>query len=200
MTHTIIIPTYKPKKEILPMLEQLEEINEDKIPIIATCMRASASTNRNYGLIGVETDIVIMIDDDITGFYPGWDRDLVQPFKDYNDIAMMSARLLKPDGSLGVMNNTKVDIISPLAEVKERILPSACVAFLNDGLMFDENFLGSGWEDTDFCLQLQKAYPSKKFYINNGVKVIHLNEMKGSAWSENKKYCLDKWKLKDGDV
>ena len=59
-------------------------MGQEEFNYIPTGFNASASVNRNYGLMkAFETinEYIIMIDDDIGGFYTGWQHDLVEPLK-----------------------------------------------------------------------------------------------------------------------
>jgi len=195
----IIIPTNKSKKDLRLFLKNLKlSVDVTKFNIIATCFNVSAATNRNYGLVksGLN-NIVIMCDDDILNFYPGWAESLVKPLENKN-VIMVSARLVNKDNTPAVMMNIKPDFSKKVIEVKERMLPSACIAFRNDGTKFDEAYEGAGFEDTDFCMQLNEKYPNGKFVIKNTVKLLHLNEMKNQLngqLQKNKQYFEKKWVL-----
>lgn len=189
----IIIPTCKP--EVNAQIEEIKRFNPE-INIIATCQQMSASRNRNRGLQDSESDLVIMMDDDMTGFYEGWIDDLLMLWTD--DMVMMSARLLEPDRSLAYMLSENNDLSKPIITIEKGELPTACIMFKNDGTRFDNQFIGSGFEDNDFCLQLQEKYPEKRFVINNKCQLIHNNEKKnqgGKYWNHNKLYFNNKWGL-----
>lgn len=177
----IIIPTNKYPIQIKRYIHKVEaSVNLFNYRVMPTCFQASAAVNRNFGLIKAKSEIVIMIDDDLSGFSHGWADKLVAPFKD-PDVIMVSARLMKTKTQVGPMMSIHPDLSKPIVEVPDQILPSACIAFRNDGTRFDElNYEGAGYEDTDFCYQLNMKYPNGKFLINNDVKLIHKNEMKGS--------------------
>lgn len=171
--------------------------------IIVTSQNSSASVNRNYGLNNSESEILVMMDDDITGFYDGWLSDLVEPmFKD-NTIIIASARMLKEDGSYGPMMGGNVmpkdkgvfDVV-PSGYMNYRRVCTACIAIRKNRIRFDENFIGSGYEDTDYMNSISASYPDKRIVVNNNCKLIHLNEMKnqgGKYWKHNKKYYLSKY-------
>ena len=100
---------------------------------------------------------------------------------------------MNKNGSIGLMMDPG-DISRPICEVSK--VPTACVAFRNDGLRFDEHFIGSGFEDDDFCKQHKAKNPFAKFVIANNVKLIHENEMKnqsGKFWEHNKIVFEKKW-------
>jgi len=104
--------------------------------------------------------------------------------------------LLTRYGKPGCMVGENYDMNKEFAEVEQRQLPTTLIAFRNNHIRFDEMFIGSGFEDNDFCRQFGREYPNGKFVICNRVKVIHLNEMKnqkGRYWEVNKNYFLKKW-------
>jgi len=211
MRINIAVPTIKTEKEILPLLEQIRASllsDERDIKIIHTCTQASAARNRNIALSKIrDHELVIMLDDDITTFPVGWERSMVEPFltdievplycPEFKSVAMVSARLLKMDGRVAHMMGENYNLEKEIVEVDNRRLPTACIAFIkHPKLEFDEQFVGSGFEDDDFCKQIQKLCPNGKFVINNNVKLIHTNEMKnqkGPFWEYNKRHYLRKW-------
>jgi hypothetical protein len=141
-------------------------------------------------------DAVVMLDDDISGLTPGWDAALIRALEEVPGAVMVSARLMNADGTVGTMMSIKPDL-SPQRQVVEKgYLPSACIAFRRyRAAWFDENFIGSGWEDTDFCDTLHTINPSGVFAICNDIRVVHRNEMKnGSAvnFELNKRYYMKK--------
>lgn len=147
----------------------------------------SAPTNRNMCLIHAEQynpEYIIMLDDDIKGFYPGWVEDLLEPFDKFPNCQLVSASLITSEGFPATMMDIKRDMSMDFQIVKEKCLPSACIAFRgNLNLLFDQRYTinnkGAGFEDTDFCLQIQQKFPSAEFVISNKCKLIHENECKG---------------------
>jgi glycosyltransferase involved in cell wall biosynthesis len=206
MKPDILIPTCKDDYELAGQIGEIimaePEIDGDRI--IYSCYDKSAAFNRNYCLNLARSGIVVMIDDDISGFLPGWSEKLIEPLLKCRDIIYVSARLMNNEGLaqhlvgyfgtpqrvMGFSDN----LISPIVPVNTA--PSAAVAFRNDGTRFDEAYVGSGWEDTDFVRQLKVKYPGGKVVINNEVKLIHANEMKnqlGENYKINKEYFIKKW-------
>lgn len=193
----IIIPTCKEKRQLKNLLKELNSsIDNSRFRVITTCFKSSAATNRNYGLIQADSNMIIMIDDDISGFFQGWSGRLIEPL--YNSsVVMVSARLIDKNGNPGVMMNIRPDLSRSIVEVKEKMLPSACIAFRKDDLRFDESYAGAGFEDTDFCMQLNQKYPNGKYLIHNEVKLIHFNEMKNQRNGQlqiNEQYFHQKWR------
>ena len=191
MNPDIIIPTCKTSAEISAIVCDIQGYSQG-CNVIWTCLENSAAKNRNAGLCRATSDIIIMVDDDIMGFYPGWWEELVKPLEN-SDIVMVSARLTKADGKNAPMmfeGNT----VGKLCDIPR--CPTAAIAFRNDGTRFNEGFIGSGYEDDDFCAQLAEKYPVKRFVINNGVRLIHDNEMKnqhGKYYELNKRLFDSLW-------
>ncbi len=191
----IIIPTLKKFEEIEPMIMELKQTVKSKCKIIPTCMPGSAAVNRNFGLNKMKSHFILMVDDDVTGFYEGWDLDLFELLL-REHVIMVSARLMNPDGTPGIMVGADYNLESEVIEVSSKRVPTTCIMFFNDGTRFDENYIGSGFEDDDFMNQLGIKYPEGKFLISNKCKLVHLNEKKnqgGDNWIKNKKYYLNKW-------
>jgi len=215
----IIIPTNKPKNRLKKFFRELtESLDLSKFRIISTHLDTSAAVNRNWGLHQATSDVVIMIDDDISGFYPGWAEELIQPLLHQNTIVMISARLMRSKTKLGVMMNIIPDMTrhyqhktliygqqnqTYVDEYERRLipikaLPSACIAFRKTEIRFDCAYRGAGFEDTDFCMQLNEKFTKAIYMINNNVKLIHKNEMKNQLNGQllhNQQYYLRKWGL-----
>lgn len=194
MKPDIIIPTNKDRADIAASIAAIEA-TAPGCRIVYTGFRASASTNRNFGL-NHAGPLVIMVDDDIQGFFLGWAAKLCAPLAD-KAVVMVSARLMKPDGTPGAMMDIRPDFSAEIVEATGRLLPSACVAFRNEGrLRFDEAFRGAGYEDTDYCRQLGARHRRGRFLVHNGVKLTHVNEQKGQDSENmqfNRAYYLSKW-------
>jgi glycosyltransferase involved in cell wall biosynthesis len=198
MIADIIIPTLRRESDPI-LIKQVDDITKTRIlggEIIATCQPVSSPINRNRGLKQSTSDIIIMLDDDITGFYEGWDNDLVSPINEDPNIVMVSARLMNKSGGFAFTMTKSYDTNNKYDVAINKELPSAAIAFRKSELRFDENFIGSSFEDNDFCRQMQKKYPQGIFLTNNLCRLVHLNEMKnqqGDFWKKNKKYFLSKY-------
>lgn len=182
----IILVSNKSEFELAPLRADLDGYCWEH-DIIMTCRDASAAINRNYGLDRATSSVVIMIDDDTSGFYWGWIDDLVYPFKD-RSIMMVSARLMTPEGCCAGMMFGSNNLEQPVEDVEA--IPTACCAMRNMGFRFDERFIGSGFEDTEASLRLRQIYPDHRIVINNKCKIIHKNVMQnqhGAFYEHNRK-------------
>lgn len=187
----VTIPTLKDKYEISPLLVTIEGFSYPN-PVFASCKKQSAAKNRNdcirMALASPGVAQVVMVDDDIRGFYPGWIKALVAPLEDKNVIAV-SARLMNKEGGYGLMMGME-DKNQPEGFVEVGIMPSACIAFnLSEAMLFEERFIHSGYEDLYWCWCQKQTHPEMEFIVNNNCKLIHLNERKeqdAEAMAKNK--------------
>ena len=195
----IIIPSLRTHDELRPMMAEIDRTASLPHRVIATGIKASASVNRNFGLKCASSKILIMLDDDVSGFYPGWDRDLVRPMLHDPSLAISSARLMTLDGKAGANCAENFDLETEYIYVEPTdwaVIPSAAIAFRNQGIHFDDGMRGSGWEDTRFCWEYIFMNFQSRFIINNRCKLIHANEAKnqgGDNWEFNRRR-YQKWK------
>lgn len=194
---SIIIPTCKTEKEIQGLLDELYARSTGPRQILPICSTGSAAVNRNAGLNAVNYEVVIMVDDDIRDLPYGWNQMLADTLFKYRG-AMVSARLMQPNGRVGHLMGGAPPILGQRTVAVEGKLATACVAFRRSELRFDEAFVGSGFEDDDFCFQIRRKDPEAVFLVDNRVMVTHVNEMKnqtGDNFDLNKAYLKKKWRL-----
>jgi hypothetical protein len=194
----IIIPTCKRMREVQPVMKEIELFTPEPHRLIVTCQRVSAAKNRNYGLTVAESNTLVMLDDDMTGFFEGWLTKILEPIARDSNVCMVSARLMNQDGTIGPTSADNFDIETKWVYVQRKVMPSAAIAFIDLGLRFDEKYIGSGYEDTDMCFQYHRENPKYEFVINNECKLIHLHESKnqgeaGEPTNPNRQYFLQKW-------
>ena len=176
----IIIPTCLTVEAVTPLAEEVRDSAGVDVRIYATCEDACASKNRNIGLEWAASEFRIMMDDDITGLPQGWVSELIQPLKDHPECVMVSPQLITPDRKYAVMMGCPDPrpIGTGLRIVVGPHLLTACIAIRKDSLRFDERFIGSGWEDNDYCDRQNKRYPGCTRIIQSDIQVVHRNEMK----------------------
>lgn len=207
MNVDILIPTLSSLADLSAQIESIQRTRATTGAVIASCRPGSASENRNRCLAEATSEIVIMLDDDIEGFFPRWDVALIAPLLLREDVAMVAARLMSPkDPSQPAFMCTGehghgYDLTASTVGIPiglRTALPTACVAFRRAGATFDEGFIGSGFEDNDFCLALQRRMPGGVFLVNNECRLIHRNEAKnqrGAFWAHNQAHYERKWGL-----
>lgn len=199
----IILVSNKTEDQLKKNIIQIKENTPEDYNLILTGTPFSASKNRNIGLAKVKSGIFIMLDDDIFGFYKGWLPELVRPLLNSEKVIIGSARLIKEDGSLSFMMGGKIEKRhEPIQEV-ERVkfnnyyrVTTACLAIRRNPILFDENFIGSGFEDTDYMNRINESYPNHKMVINNSCRLIHMNNKTNQGdffFSKNKEYYMSKY-------
>jgi len=187
----IIIPTCKEYPEVEPQIKAIQAVTQS-VRVIATCQPVSAAINRNIGLDWSGSESIIMMDDDITGFYHGWLSDLLMPLILKEDIFIVSARLIQPDGKL-TMGAAEGNNEKDFFQAENDRVSTGCVAIRKNPVRFHEGFTGSGYEDTAYCNAIKSKYGPGKIWVNNLCRLTHLNEMKnqgGEYWKHNKELYL----------
>jgi len=178
---------------------EIEESISDEHNLIFTGLDASASVNRNKGLSEVKSEIYIMMDDDMQGFYEGWVEDLIKPMLHNQMILITSARLLNTNGTMGhMMGDNKVFEkgtydASPSTYRGYTRIPTACLALRKNSLRYNEEFIGSGYEDTDYMNRINMHFKHTRIMINNDCKLIHNNIQQnqgGKYFAHNKALYL----------
>jgi glycosyltransferase involved in cell wall biosynthesis len=205
---TIGIPTLKTEKEIAAQIREIKANPPScEYEVIASCIKQSAAKNRNWIIDNAKGDIILMVDDDIKSFYPGWCDILVDALFFNDSFSVVSARPLKEDGSLaptlGDNSNTqKTGEFQKCIHTDKTGLNVCCssaIAFWKKQCVrFDENYKAAVWEDFDWCLEMKKVYPNKYIVFANECNPVHLNAMQGRTGDDvrwNYEYCKKKWSL-----
>jgi glycosyltransferase involved in cell wall biosynthesis len=204
MLISITIPTLKTKEQLKSLIQEITNNTHDvEYELIYSCIQQSAAKNRNWCIDNSKGDIIIQMDDDMTGFYEGWCSSLIKPLIDTPEkYSIVASRLLDKNKNIGPMlgdGNNKLNINEPYVKAihtKEtglNLVCSACIAFKRCNVRFCEDFLGATYEDSYFAFEMNKAFPDKIVIINNLCKLIHLGESKGrqvggvNAWAHNRK-------------
>jgi hypothetical protein len=133
-------------------------------------------------------------------FPAGWAKRLVEVIASRPNAVMVSPQLKSPNGGPGPMMGDCQVRKEGITAARQKKLPTACVVIRKNELRFDVNFLGSGWEDDDYCLQLRQKYPQAEFLVCHDVWIVHRNEMKnqgGENWKKNKAFLEMKWFRKE---
>lgn len=191
----IIIPTCNPWGDVAKQAGEAIATAGIRPNLIATCQEGSAAQNRNRGLEQARSPIRIMVDDDIARFSMDWAGRLVDVLETRPECEMVSAFLVNPDDTPAVMMGYTRPRGGGIHEADGPHLISACCAIRNNVLRFDEGYIGSGWEETDYCMQLRRMAPACTLLIDEDVRVVHLNEQKNQAehFEQNKKLYVSKW-------
>lgn len=163
----IIVPIFKRTIHTEKCLERLKAFTQDYNLIIVE-KEQSASKNINEGLSRVKSKWFVILDDDIW-VTPEW-LDILKQFR-RDDIGQIQPRVLFPfdkiwsaEIELNPLRNVgKFNINTEDYEyVKEAPLLTGCCGLYNSnilkkGIMQDENYEKSQYNDLDFSLQIKNA-------------------------------------------
>jgi glycosyltransferase involved in cell wall biosynthesis len=195
----VIIPTILPPERVRAQVAQIHATAGVPVNVIATCQQASAAINRNYGLARARSDIIFMLDDDITGLPEDWAVRMIEAMASNPRCVMCSPRLLNLDGTMGIMAGFPTKYYEGCEVLGSRELLTAFIAIRNTSIRFDVNYIGSGFEDNDYCRQLVVRFPDAEFICIHDLLAVHRNEKKnqhGEYWQKNKRYFQRKWARK----
>lgn len=206
----ILIPSMRQPHQLRDMITEIHENTKTRHCVYVSGWDACAAKNRNVCLDyldsrGVAEPTAIMLDDDIRGFSPGWERLLMRAM-DGPDVLAVSARLMTPEGLIAQTCSRCYELEPENIELTrgaDCVMPTAAILFRHDpAIRFDENFKGSGFEDGDWFFQMLEKYPAARFIQNNACRLIHMNEMKGQAcnWDFNLRYFLKKWHRRQAEA
>lgn len=191
--NTLLIATVRTNEELRPLVEEIRMTVASDLKLVISSSRESVAINVNRGLNNAEGDFILKVDDDITGFQRGWDLKLIEPMQRDPMIGAVAARLLNKDGSVQLTCSRDVNMHPEWLVTDRPIVPFCCVAFRNDGTRMDERYVGSGYDDGDYCNQLRVKIPNVKFAIHNEVRVIHKHEQKNAQLNRNALVFREKW-------
>ena len=196
----VIIPTRSGPDRLARLVEQIAATAGHPHRIVYTGLSTgSEAAIRNLGLSFAGADVVAMVDDDVAFDSVGWLRVLAEALA-RPEVVMVSAQLFNPGGGYAYMTGLSDCGLEgrPDGEtvVPTKRLLTACCAFRPCGLRFDERYVGSGFEDVDFCNQLAQARPDGAFLVCHAARAVHRNEAKeqrGLNWKHNEALYKTKW-------
>lgn len=167
---SIIIPVYKPDKELLKKVINSIK-NQDyrgKIKILKI-QKGGFGTAFNYGLKKAKTEIVISLHQDCVPSSNDWLKKLVEPLKDKEVVASVSKVELpfefwnKFDVVGKILSEKEQNVLTPLLD--EKGCANKRSVLLKVGL-FDTKHFATAGEDFDMYLKLSRigkiAYPDAK--------------------------------------
>jgi GT2 family glycosyltransferase len=155
--------------------------------VVARAPRCVAA-NRNAGRDRARHDLVAFVDDDVLT-PPCWTSRLLATLAARPDAGAVSARLV----SLWGQAQTRPDVAP--GEVAAALIPGTCFVYSRRRVTdqrFDEDYLGSQWEDTDWMMRVRAR--GLATLVNGDVSVLHANELKRNEWWEaNRRRFVARW-------
>ncbi|MFT7462402.1 MAG: hypothetical protein ACI9EF_000742 [Pseudohongiellaceae bacterium] len=186
---SVIIPAYDDTAKLRRALWSIRQTADMPYELIVSRAKQCVAKNRNAGLDLATQDLVIFLDDDVL-LPPGWMSRLVAVLGARSDYGAICAHLTFADGS----PQTRRPELLP-GELWEITIPGTCFVYSRarvHDIRFDENYLGSQWEDTDWMWQVLRQ--GLKVGMSGDVWALHDHADSENKWLvPNAEYFRGKW-------
>lgn len=185
----VILPVYEDSDLLRRTLWSIRETADLPYTLIVSCAAQSVAKNRNAGLARARHDVTFFVDDDVL-LPPHWMSRLVATLARREDLGAVGPHLTFPNGA----PQTRRPDLGP-GELWEVTIPGTVFAYSRSRVgdpRFDEAYLGSQWEDTDWMWELAKRGFGTA--LTGDVHVKHEHAEKQNRWlEENMRHFHDKW-------
>ncbi|GEM_PF-3334419 len=186
---SVIIPAYDDTAKLRRALWSIRQTADMPYELIVSRAKQCVAKNRNAGLNLATQDLVIFLDDDVL-LPPGWMSRLVAALGARKGYGAICAHLTFADGS---PQTRRPDLLP--GELWEITIPGTCFVYSRarvHDIRFDENYLGSQWEDTDWMWQVKRQ--GLKVGMTGDVWVLHDHADSENKWLvPNAEYFRGKW-------
>ena len=184
----ICIPCWENSKKLNETIGNIIDSDvKAELPIrfIISVEKQSVVKNRLDCLARSKSEFVLWLDDDIKFKHKGWDTYLFDKIQSDPKLGVIGINVVHWQAETNVPTRSQGETNGVCGAVMmTRKIP---------GVEFDVNYVGSQWEDTDYCLSTCNA--GYKVLQDNSIWVLHYNEEKNRDYSHNKAYFNKKWKL-----
>jgi len=157
--------------------------------LIVQTRKWPVARNRLAALKWFHGDVVIFMDDDVL-LPPFFASKMIASLSGLKDAGVVSAVMTNPDGS------RQNDMFCEPHQTIQGIPPGTCFCYSKKRVRarFDDKYLASQWEDTDFMVQVLKQ--GLQTYATGSVHIIHDNNWTGhtnDTWETNRQRFARKW-------
>lgn len=207
----IIIASYEQDDssiwDLVLCLETVNRFTDLPFRILLERSKDSAAANRNRGLGRSTSPYICFLDDD-AWVTPNWCSTLVETLETFPEAGMVAPKIkletgrifcagvgfTPPDTFFPIGWNSRDDGDHPVLS-EPFALPTTCLMVRRSVIEiaggFDEEYLGSQWEDIDYYMKLRQT-PFRGF-INRIATVYHRNSYRVPQDGINKQRFLSKW-------
>jgi len=191
---SIAVRCYEENQFTLNTLESIKKNASTNYELIYSPAKLSCAANANRLINMCTTKRIILVDDDIEFTQKNWDDRLMTSLHLDAGIGLVATRLVTKYNTFFNMQ-TRV----PLGKLVTGVKIAGCVlAFKDVGIRFDEGFVRSQYDDTDFAYQyMQKEY---LVCVDGSVTAKHMREAtcdSGDFVRKNADYFHKKWSVDD---
>ena len=196
-TLTVIIPCYERGVKLNRTLWSIMQTADMPYRILISEEKQSVAKNRNAALAKVDTDLIAQMDDDVI-LPPFW-MSKMAAILERDGVGVCAVRMTSPDGTpQNDLANLKPGTIVDCTPPGTLFMYDRTVV---DGCEFDEEYIGSQWEDTDFMMQVKKK--GLLTVASGDVWILHdqssveegskMKELSASPYEANKALFIHKW-------
>ncbi len=185
----VVLPVWSDSDHLRRTLWSIRRTADLPYSLIVSCARRSVAENRNAGLDRGRHDVTFFLDDDVL-LPPHWMSRLLSVLARRDDLGAVGPHLTFPNGA----PQTRRPDLAP-GELWEVTIPGTVFVYSRRRVgdpRFDEAYLGSQWEDTDWMWQLRDRGFSTA--LTGDVHVLHEHAAKVNRWlEENMRTFHEKW-------
>lgn len=177
---SVIIPAYRDSPRLRRAIWSVRETADAPYELIVALAPQSVAKNRNAGLARAQHDLVAFVDDDVL-LPAAWLSRLAALLAAHQDIGAASALLAFPDGRPQMQRHD----LAP-GELWDTVIPGTCFLYSRQragDARFDEGYLGSQWEDTDWMWDLRRR--GLRTVVTGDVRARHDHELSENHWLEH---------------
>lgn len=151
--------------------------------LIVNIDKQSVVKNRHACLQASRSQFVLWLDDDVVFESPAWDVALWDKINADPKVGIIGIRVKH----WRLLDNTPLRPQGLVDDVCGAVMMTRKLANVN----FDPEYIGSQWEDTDYCFAVRHA--GFDVVQDNSISVLHYNEEKNRDYSHNQALFNRKW-------
>jgi glycosyltransferase involved in cell wall biosynthesis len=185
---SVVVPAYADLPPLRRLLWSLEETTDLPWQPVVVCAPRSAAANRNAAIDRASQDLVACLDDDVL-LPPRWLSPLVAALLGDPKLGAVSAVLRFPTGA------PQMRRMPAVGELWDVLIPGTCFVYSRQrvgDLRFDEGYLGSQWDDTDWMTDVRGM--GLRTVVAGDVVVVHEHRLaQGHHAERNAARYRSKW-------
>lgn len=190
----IMVRCYEEDQCTRDTIESIKKTATTNYTLTINPNKASCAANYNLLIKAAKSECIIIVDDDVSFKDKGWDAKLVESLYSDNRIGVVAPRILTKDGG---WINPQTDAEKNKLTIGTKVA-GIVLAFKNVGILCDEKYIRSQWEDTDFLYEYMKR--GYLVAIDGRVEAYHMRPVTSGYHDyieKNQKYFLHKWGVND---
>ena len=191
----VMIPVYEATPTLARTLWSIQTTTDMPLRVIVYAFKQSVAKNRNACIELAGDGLRCFADDDIL-LPPNWASKMAAVLANRKDVGVVAPRMT---GTNLLAQNDLANV--PAGEIRPCRPPGTLFMYdptRMNGCAFDEGYIASQWEDTDFMRQIEVAGLTN--VCTGDVWILHemnLTQANGVVWNTNKEYYTKKWGVEE---